>query len=116
MKLAKGAVLLILLSAVIAGCGYGIETAMFRPPYPPTQSVDVYRGTRPDRPYVEIAQFHVADQFNAMARIVEKAKAIGADAIIILPKEYAGTDISSLDTSQWIKPAYDLVVVAIKYT
>ncbi|MCL5965631.1 MAG: hypothetical protein M1550_00150 [Deltaproteobacteria bacterium] len=115
MKTARLTLLAALLSLVSTGCGYAVQTAMFRPAYPPTSALDVYRGNPPARPYVELAQLRTADQWNAMARIVEKAKAIGADAIILLPRKYAGTDVSSLDTSQSITPIYDIVVVAIKY-
>ncbi len=108
---AAGVLALLLMS----GCGYGIQTAMFRPAYPSTEVLDVYRGSPPSRPYMEIAQFRAADQWNAMGRIVEKAKSVGADAIIVLPPKFTGTDYSALDSSSWVTPSYDLVVVAIKY-
>ncbi len=102
---------MLLAALLLAGCAYGIETAMFRPPYPPTASVDVYRNRPPDRPYVEIAQLGTYDAGNALGRLVERAEAIGADAIILLPRRYKGT---SYDYA-WVTPYYEVQVAAIKY-
>ncbi len=101
--------------AAAAGCGTGISAAMFRPAYPPTTHVDVYRNGPPDRPYEEIAQLETSDQWNALGRLVEKAKSVGADGIIVLPPKYRGTDVTYMDADQWVTPLYDLVVVAIRY-
>ncbi len=99
----------------LAGCGTGINAAMFRPAYPPTTRLDVYRNTPPNRPYVEIAQLETFDQWNALGRLADRAKALGADGIIILQGKYQGTDVSTSDSGQWVTPLYDVVVVAIKY-
>ncbi len=104
-----------LFAAAAAGCGTGISAAMFRPAYPPTTHIDVYRNVPPDRPYEEIAQLETWDQWNALERLVERAKSIGADGIIILPPKYRGTDVTYMDSDQWVTPMYDLVVVAIRY-
>ncbi len=107
--------LVLVLSALAGGCAYGVKTAMFRAPYPPTAAVDVYREKGPDRPYVEIAQIGTLGEGNALGRVVEKAKEVGADAVIILPPWYAGTDYTYLTTRQWVTPYYEVEVVAIKY-
>ncbi len=98
-------------AALLGGCAYGVKMAMFRAPYPPTAAVDVYRDKSPDRPYVEIAQVGTYDGGNALGRLVERAKELGADAIIILPRRYAGTDYSY----GWVTPYFELEVIAIKY-
>jgi len=107
--------LALVVASLVAGCSYGIETAMFRAPYPPTASLDVYRDKPPDRPYVEIAQLGTFDQGNALGRLVERAKELGADAIILLPRRYTGTDYTYFDTTQWATPYYEIEVIAIKY-
>ncbi len=103
--------LVLLVASLAAGCAYGIQTAVFRPPYPPTTAVDVYRDKPPDRPYVEIAQLTTDDGGNALGRLVEKAKEVGADAVIILPRVYAGTNYAF----DWVSAYYEVEVVAIKY-
>ncbi|MCL5966532.1 MAG: hypothetical protein M1550_04875 [Deltaproteobacteria bacterium] len=115
MKALRSSVLIVLLAVPFAGCGTGIQAAMFRPGYPPTTRVDVYRNGPPDRPYVEIAQLEAYDRWNALGRLVERAKSIGADGIIILRSRYEGTDVSTADSGEWVTPLYDLVVVAIRY-
>ncbi len=115
MRGVRNALLVLALAALAGGCAYTVNTAMFRAPYPPTASLDVYRDKPPDRPYVEIAQIGTYDQGNALGRLVEKAKELGADAIIVLPRRYAGTDYSYLDASQWVTPYYAIEVIAIKY-
>lgn len=107
--------LVLALSAVAGGCAYGVKTAMFRAPYPPTAAVDVYREKAPDRPYVEIAQIGTLDQGNALGRVVERAKELGADAVILLPRRYTGTDYTYFDAAQWVTPYYEVEVIAIKY-
>ncbi len=84
---------------------------MFRPAYPPTGTVDVYRGKPPERPYVEIAQLETYNEGNALGRLVERAKEIGADAIVVLPPQYAGTSYYY----GWVTPYYEVGVIAIKY-
>lgn len=103
--------LVFLAASLAAGCAYGIQTAMFRPPYAPTTAVDVYRDKPPDRPYVEIAQLATYDGGNALGRLVERAKELGADAVIILPRVYAGTNFAY----DWASAYYEVGVVAIKY-
>ncbi len=103
------------LSALAGGCAYGVQTAMFRAPYPPTAALDVYREKAPDRPYVEIAQIETFSEGNALGRVVQKAKELGADGVIILPSRFAGTDYTYLTTRQWVTPYYEVEVVAIKY-
>lgn len=115
MKSSRSTVMIVLLAVLFAGCGMGIKAAMFSPGYPPTTHVDVYRNGPPDRPYEEIAQLEAFDRWNALGRLVEKAKSLGADGIILFPRKYEGTDVSSMDSSQWATPLYDIVVVAIKY-
>ncbi len=103
--------LAVLVASLAAGCAYSIQTAMFRPAYPPTSAVDVYRDKPPERPYVEIAQLGTFDGSNALGRLVERAKGLGADAIIILPRVYSGTTYSY----EWVTPYYEIAVIAIKY-
>ncbi len=107
----RKAVLLLALAALPGGCAYGVRTAMFRAPYPPTASLDVFRDEAPDRPYIEIAQLETYREGNALGRLVEGAKRIGADAIIILPLQDVGTSYYY----GWRTPYYDLEVIAIKY-
>jgi hypothetical protein len=115
MKLVRYPALIVMLAGLAAGCGYGVGTAMFRPPYPPTETVDVYRATLPDRPYAEIAQLRTVDRGNALARLVEQAKAVGADGIIILGRRYRGTDAMAFATGFDVRPFYEIEVVAIRY-
>ncbi len=110
-RLIRNAGLLVLAASLAAGCAYGVSVAMFRPAYPPTTAVDVYRDKAPDRPYVEIAQLRTYDEGDGLGRLVERAKTLGADAIIVLPQRYMGTSYYS----GWVTPYYVLEVVAIKY-
>ncbi len=110
-RLLSRAVFVVLVASLAAGCAYSIQTAMFRPPYPPTSAVDVYRDKPPERPYVEIAQLGTYQGANALGRLVERAKELGADAVIILPRVYSGTTYSY----QWVTPYFEIEVIAIKY-
>jgi len=56
--------------------------------YPPTAHVEVLSTKLPDRPYVELGELTVKEERPlwappAIERLVEKAKALGADAIIL---------------------------------
>ncbi len=110
-RLSSSVLFVLVVASLAAGCAYGVQTAMFRPPYPPTTSVDVYRDKPPDRQYVEIAQLGTYKGGNALGRLVEKAKEVGADAIIIFPPRYVGTDYYD----GWVTPYYEIEVAAIKY-
>jgi hypothetical protein len=115
MRLGRYIALIAMLAGLAGGCGYGVRTAMFRPPYPPTESVTVYRTTLPDRPYVEIAQIRTVDEGNALDRLVEQAKAVGADGIIVLGRQYLGTDATRFAAGFDVRSVYELEVVAIRY-
>ncbi len=111
MRGIQKACLAVAAAALLGGCSYGINAAMFRAPFAPTGAVDVYRDKPPDRPYVEIAQLATYDQGNALGRLVERAKELGADGVVLLPRRYAGTTY----TYDWVTPYYEVEVVAIKY-
>jgi len=62
---------------------------------PPTTQIDIFRdGTKPSRPYREIGtvgqDVRLSEQAGIEKRLVEKAKAIGANAIILQPATRLG--------------------------
>jgi hypothetical protein len=61
----------------------------------PTSSVEVFReGNKPTRAYKEIGEVSHEDyggeDANAMKKLIAKAKQIGANAILILPRQDTG--------------------------
>lgn len=66
---------------------------MYRPAFPPTEEIDVYRTKIPDRPYIEIAELTTDASGDALQRLVEQAKAIGADGLIVLGERIQGTNV-----------------------
>jgi hypothetical protein len=84
MRRAVPAALLVL---ALSGCAPGVRTAMFRPAFPPTEEVDVYRTKMPERPYIEIAEIKTDARGDWLGRLKGEAASMGADAIIVLGHE-----------------------------
>jgi hypothetical protein len=76
-----------LLVLALSGCAPGVRTAMFRPAFPPTEEVDVYRTKMPARPYIEVAELKTDARGDWLGRLVGEARSIGADGIIVLGHE-----------------------------
>jgi len=56
------------------------------PPKPPDSTIDVYRASRPQRDFIELAEISCGDTDDDwnMRQIMLKAREIGADGVIIL--------------------------------
>ena len=84
--------------------------------YNPTNTIDVIRTNSVSRDYIELAELRtrvgILSRDQAIINIKEKAKEIGADAIIILGKETQGAIIT---TNTLAVPIQDMVAIAIKY-
>jgi len=85
----------LLTSAFLVGCGTPQAVMFDETKRPPTASVDVFReGNKPTKAYKEIGEVSHEDyggeDANAMKKLMAKAKQIGANAIIMLPRQDTG--------------------------
>jgi len=82
----KNVALLILISSALA-CTTSVSYRLFSTEtFPPTTSVEVFTDLKPDRPYAAIGQIAVegvGNDSDMKSAAAKKAKAIGADAIIM---------------------------------
>lgn len=105
------------------------KVTMFREaghPKAPTDQIDVFYTTRPDRRYEEIARIEVGDTDDdwSMKQIMAKAREIGADGIIIIGRvgSYGFGAGTATDTGTFaatsgfgVGEGYGLTAVAIRY-
>ena len=80
--------------------------------------IDVYRTTKPDKDYIEIAEIScgdTSDKWN-MEQILIKGREIGADGIIIIGKSGTMAAGVPIDKSLYaVSEGYGLKAIAIKY-
>ncbi len=112
--------IILLLSLLLCGCGttakvmrYSTET------YTPTQNVEVLRTKPVNREYVELGEVSVrlkkSTEENAVALLVEKAKEMGADAIIIIGERSRGAVAMPVGSMIAVSHLREIYAVAIKY-
>jgi hypothetical protein len=87
--------------------------------YQPTAEVEVFRSKPPGRPYTELGEIRLrikkSNEDDAIFVLKEKAREIGADAVIILGEEYRGSAIVPVGNMAIAVPKKDLVGIAIRY-
>jgi uncharacterized protein YigA (DUF484 family) len=87
--------------------------------FPPTTDVEVLRTKPADRPYIELGEIRLqlkkSNEDDAILVLKEKAKEVGADAIVILGEQSRGTAILPMGNMAFAVPLRDLVAVAIRY-
>lgn len=111
----------ILLSISCSALAARPNVVMYGNPYPAKAKdahIDVYKTTKPDKEYIELAEIScgdTSDRWN-MEQILIKAREIGADGIIIVGKSgevAAGVPIG--DSVYAVSQGYGLKAIAIKY-
>lgn len=84
--------------------------------YSPTESLEIYKTNKPERPYIEIAQIETdASRSNAMELLIAKAKKLGGDAIIMVGQENRGAIAIPIGTMVYAEPVNYLVAIVIKF-
>ena len=87
--------------------------------YPSTREVEVLRTKPADRPYVELGEIRLrlqrSNENDGILFLKEKAREVGADAIVILGEESRGTIMLPAGNMVVAVPLRDLVSVAIRY-
>jgi hypothetical protein len=87
--------------------------------YPATQSVEVLRTKPVDRAYVELGELSVrvkkSTEESAVLFLKEKAREVGADAIVVLGERSGGAVAVPAGYNVVLVPLRDLVAIAIKY-
>jgi uncharacterized protein YigA (DUF484 family) len=87
--------------------------------YPSTREVEVLRTKPVDRPHVELGEIRLrigkSNENDAILLLKEKAREVGADAIVILGEESRGTVMLPAGGMVFAVPLRDLVSVAIRY-
>jgi hypothetical protein len=117
----KKILLIILPLLLIVGCALPIRVTPYTTmQYEATQNVEVMRTKPPDREYIEIAELRTrvgaANRHLALPNMVEKAKQIGADAIILLGEQEQGKVLTGMGTAVPVAASImDMVGIAIKY-
>jgi hypothetical protein len=87
--------------------------------YPPTTEIEVLRTKPADRLYIELGEISLrltkSNESDAILMLKEKAKEIGANAILILGEQTRGAVAFPAGYMAVAVPIRDLVAVAIRY-
>jgi len=87
--------------------------------YSPTANVEVLRTNPPNHSYIEIAELSIPikkrTRDTAVMRLIEEAKSIGADAIILLGENQTGAVPIPVGAMVVAAPKIELRAIAIKY-
>lgn len=87
--------------------------------YPPTNSVEVLRNKPVEKDYIELGELSLkikrSNQEEAVLQLKEKAKEIGADAIILLGEDSEGNVIVPIGNLYASVDLRYIKAIAIKY-
>jgi len=87
--------------------------------FPSTTEVEVLRTKPADRPYIELGEIRLqlkkSNEDDAILVLREKAKEVGADAIVILGEQSRGAVLLPMGSMTVAVPLRDLVAVAVRY-
>jgi uncharacterized protein YbjQ (UPF0145 family) len=107
------AAIMLVLAAI--GCGSTVKVVRYTPePFAPSDHVEVLTS-EPARDFSAIAELSVKAGDNAVLELVEKAKAIGADAIILVGEKSAGAVAVPIGNMIYAAPMTRTVAVAIRF-
>jgi len=107
-------------SILFSGCSPSVNFMKYiEDTYPPTNSVEVLRKKPVEKEYIELGELTLkikkSNQEEAVLQLKEKAKEIGADAIIILGEESEGSVIIPIGNLYASVDRKSIRAIAIKY-
>ncbi len=111
----------IIVSAMLIGCAGPMVKVMrySGDDYSPTTEVQIFRTAPVDRKYIEIAELSLrvkkSNQETAVFQLREKAKSIGADALILMGERSAGAIAMPMGQGAVAVPLREIYAIAIKY-
>ena len=113
-------VLLFTLSVLIASCAPQAKFLEYtEESFEPTSEVEIFHTRPPDEDYVEMGvisiQIKKQNENEVIVIVREKAKEIGADAIIILGERNQGVVAMPIGNMAYGVPIRDFQALAIKY-
>jgi hypothetical protein len=97
--------IVLLLTAFVIGCASTSQEVLFdQAKRKPTTSVDVFReGSKPTKPYKEIGEVSFeefgGEDARAMKELIAKAQKIGANCIVMLPRQETGYNFNPFGRS-----------------
>ena len=104
---------------LLSGCVSARYMRYTEETFPPTTEVEVLRTKPADRAYVELGEISLrlnrSTADNAILILKEKAREIGADAIVVLGEQSRGAVAAPVGYMAVAVPVRDLVAVAIRY-
>ena len=112
---------LILLALLLTSCGTPrIKVTRYtETTYAPTPAVEVLRTKPSEKPYEELGELSIqlrpSDEELAVMHLKEKAKSLGADALLIIGENSRGAVAMPMGTSAIAFPIRFLNAVAIRY-
>ena len=115
-------IIILVISLFLSAC-YSVDFIKYsEETYSATTSVDVFRNKPVDREYIELGELSLrvkkgifSNQESVVLKLKEKAKEIGADAIIILGEESEGSVIVPIgDLYTSVDKRY-IIAIAIRY-
>jgi len=108
------------LSLFLIGCATKAEVMRYTTEiFPPTHHVEVFRSKVINRDYIEIGEVSVrlkkSTKKNAVVLLVDKAKELGAEAIILMGERSKGAVVMPVGNMALAIPIKELCAIAIKY-
>jgi hypothetical protein len=101
---------------LLAACAHSAKVRRYIPAqYSPTTSVEVFATKGPSRDYIELAELSVKADDESVHYLTEKAKELGADAIILTGEQSRGSVMMPAGNMWVAVPVRKLAAVAIKY-
>jgi hypothetical protein len=111
---------IIFLSILFCGCSPSVNFMKYIDEnYPPTNSVEVLRSKPASRDYIELGELSLkikkSNEDQAVLKLKEKAKEIGADAIILLGENSEGSVLVPIGNLYASVDMRYIKAIAIKY-
>lgn len=111
---------IIVLLIFLIGCSTPVKVMRYTTEiFPPTQKVEVLRTKSIERDYIEIGEVSIrlkkSTESNAVALLAEKAKELGADAIILMGERSRGAVAMPVGSMIAAVPLRELYGIAIRY-
>jgi type IV pilus biogenesis protein CpaD/CtpE len=106
---------------LLSGCSTTQPTVMkyTSEAFQPTQHIEIFHIKPPARDYIEIGEVSIrlkkSTQENAVALLSEKAKELGADALVIIGERSKGAVAMPVGSLAVAVPLRELYGIAIKY-
>lgn len=107
--------LLTLALVLLTGCAHVAVSRYTQQAFKPTTELEVFHFQMPSRPFTEIAKLTIAQSDSSEQKVIERAKLLGADAVIFVASNSGRTAVVPMGGMYIGRTLADTTAIAVRW-